>query len=157
MAAPLACDGTPHAGTETRTRYESASRANKRSRRRTGRSRTSCREECSTISATVAVERLRRTKTSDEIAAILPPALGRISHIFPAKMLDVRLMDTLKPHRFDALDEAWADGAVSTRELARNWSIALCTNAVGAFGIAVPHCSPFVAPVAAYRQGVRLW
>lgn len=32
---------------------------------------------------------------------------------------------------------AWADGAVSTRELARNWSIALCTNAVGAFGVAL--------------------
>ena len=32
---------------------------------------------------------------------------------------------------------AWADGAVSTRELLRNWVIALVANAVGAFGIAL--------------------
>ncbi|HET7158537.1 MAG TPA: formate/nitrite transporter family protein [Burkholderiales bacterium] len=32
---------------------------------------------------------------------------------------------------------AWAEGAVSTRELLRNWCIALCANAVGAFGIAL--------------------
>lgn len=32
---------------------------------------------------------------------------------------------------------AWADGTVSTRELLRNWLIALVANAVGAFGIAL--------------------
>jgi formate/nitrite transporter len=32
---------------------------------------------------------------------------------------------------------AWADGAVSTRELLRNWFIALGANAVGAVGIAL--------------------
>src|SRR5687767_7789316 len=32
---------------------------------------------------------------------------------------------------------AWADGTVSTRELARNWCIALAANAAGAFGIAL--------------------
>ena len=32
---------------------------------------------------------------------------------------------------------AWADGAVSTRELLRNWLIAIGANAVGAFGIAL--------------------
>lgn len=32
---------------------------------------------------------------------------------------------------------AWADGSVSTRELLRNWLIALGANAVGAFGIAL--------------------
>ena len=31
---------------------------------------------------------------------------------------------------------AWADGGVSTRELARNWSIAFAANAIGAFGVA---------------------
>ena len=31
---------------------------------------------------------------------------------------------------------AWADGRVSTRELARNWSIAFAANAIGAFGVA---------------------
>jgi formate transporter len=30
---------------------------------------------------------------------------------------------------------AWADGAVTTGELLRNWLIALCANAVGAFGV----------------------
>ena len=32
---------------------------------------------------------------------------------------------------------AWAEGAVSTRELLRNWSIALAANAVGACGLAL--------------------
>ena len=32
---------------------------------------------------------------------------------------------------------AWADGVVSTRELARNWIVALGANALGAFGIAL--------------------
>jgi formate/nitrite transporter len=32
---------------------------------------------------------------------------------------------------------AWADGAVTTRALLRNWTIALVANAAGAFGIAV--------------------
>jgi formate transporter len=32
---------------------------------------------------------------------------------------------------------AWADGSVSTRELLRNWCIALAANALGAFGVAV--------------------
>lgn len=32
---------------------------------------------------------------------------------------------------------AWADGAISTRELARNWAVVLVANAVGAVGLAV--------------------
>ena len=56
---------------------------------------------------------------------------------------------------------AWADGGVSTRELARNWSIAFAANAIGAFGVAAlvalsgyPHMNGGAVATAAVKIAV---